>query len=193
MTYKNAILSCIMLLTLGAALWTSLFTFKQKTMGSHATDVAHTPVLPDAYMEEVNTTIMDKQGKIKMKVFTPKMQHFSQNDRSYLTAPLITLYRHTAQPWYISAKTAIAFQGMTQIDFWQQVVIHHPGDESSPETIIKTTKLSVLPDKQIAATAAAITMNQPNLTIDAIGMHADMDKGNIKLLSAARGEYAPNR
>ncbi|MCW5582746.1 MAG: LPS export ABC transporter periplasmic protein LptC, partial [Gammaproteobacteria bacterium] len=62
----------------------------------------------------------------------------------------------------------------------------------SPATLIKTPTLSVQPNKQIAETNDLITLIQPNLVVKSTGMYADMNTGNIKLLSQARGEYVPN-
>ena len=50
----------------------------------------------------------------------------------------------------------------------------------------------VHPNEQTAETNALITLYQPNITVNAIGMTANIDTGDIKLLSQARGEYAPN-
>ena len=135
--------------------------------------------------------IMDKQGKPHMKIETPKMVHFSENDSSELTTPQLTIYRKSPQPWFITSKFAKATQGIQHVDFWEDVTVHHAADLASPATIIKTPKLRVYPHDQTAETDALITLIQPNIVVKATGMIADMNAGSIKLLSQARGEYAP--
>ncbi|MBV9576025.1 MAG: LPS export ABC transporter periplasmic protein LptC, partial [Gammaproteobacteria bacterium] len=75
---------------------------------------------------------------------------------------------------------------------WNNVTIHHAADVNNPATLIKTSTLTVYPNKKLAQTNAFITMIQPSLLVKAIGMQADMNTGDIKLLTQARGEYVPN-
>ncbi|MBA3660694.1 MAG: LPS export ABC transporter periplasmic protein LptC [Gammaproteobacteria bacterium] len=186
MIYKNALLLFFSLLVISIALWTTILSLKRKT------PVTLSKVSkPDAYMENVIAQIMDKQGKLKMKIVTPKVVYYSDKNISHLTTPTITLYRRSTWPWYISSKTAEAIDGIERINFYEDVAIQHPADQSNPATLINTTTLVVFPNKQIAQTEAAITFCQPNLKVTAKGMFADMDKGSIKLLAETRGEYAP--
>jgi lipopolysaccharide export system protein LptC len=143
-------------------------------------------------MENITAVIMDKQGKPSLKIVTPKMVHYAANDTTHLTSPKLTLYRKSPQPWFITAAFAKATQGIENVNFWDNVVVKHAADNSSPSTLIKTSTLMVHPNQQIAETHDVITLLQPNLVINATGMHADMNTGDIKLLSAARGEYVPN-
>lgn len=187
MRYKNTFISFSLMLILGFAMWMTM------TSHHHHTDNATTTAqLPDGYMEGVVAFIYDKQGKPSMKVITPKLIHYAEGDTSHLTSPNLTLYRKSPQPWYITANFAKSTLGAENVDFWDDVNIQHAGDITSPATVIKTTKLTVHPNKKIAETEDLITMIQPNLVVKATGMHADMNTGDIKLLSEARGEYAPS-
>lgn len=186
MIYRNTILTFLSLITLACALWISLFNPK------HNNFTTPTTTLSDAYMENVTATIMDKQGKVKMKIDTPRLLHYKENDLSKLYKPQVILYRNSTHPWFITAQKATALQGINQVDFINEVVIHHPADEGSPATLIRTKLLSVFPEEQIARSDQVVSMEQPNLRINATGMYADIGKGDIKLLSATRGEYVPN-
>lgn len=185
MTYKN-ILRVGFIAIFGLAIWTTLLSLRP-----HADTTLQTANLPDGYMEGVVALILDKQGKPSMKVETPRMVHYANEDTSHLTSPHLTLYRKSPQPWYITAKFGKATQGSENVDFWENVHIQHAADFDSPNTEIQTTKLTVHPNKKTAKTNEHITMIQPNLTVNAIGMEADMNTGDIKLLSEARGEYVP--
>jgi len=146
---------------------------------------------PDAYMENVTAIILDKFGKVTMKIITPKMVHYSKNDTTDFTDPQLTLYHKSPNPWFIESKTAKAWHGIDNVVFKDDVTIHHPADYNNPATVIKTTTLTVHPNEKLAETTEPITMIQPNSVMKAIGMQADMDSGNIKLLSQAQGEYVP--
>lgn len=186
-TFKNTAIALILLATLGIALWTSLLSYQQSARPAASAGDS----LPDAFMEEVTAVIMDTQGKPRMKIVTPKMVHYLKQDMTQLETPQLTLYRKSPQPWYVTSKTATATDGIENVVFNDNVVIHRPADQNTPATLIQTPTLTVYPAKQLAETSAVIKLIQPNIIIKAIGMHADMNTGDIKLLSEAQGEYVP--
>lgn len=150
------------------------------------------PDQPDAFMENVAATIMNKLGQPALKVETPHMVHYTENDKTELTTPHVVIYRQSPQPWHINANHAVASPGISNITFWDNVIIHHLADSDNPVTTMRTSKLTILPDSQIAKTAEAVTVTQPDTTVHAIGMLANWDDGTVKLLSQAREEYVPN-
>lgn len=186
MTYK-AIFSFALIAILGLVALAT-FTFYRPAI-SIATKTAS---LPDAIMEDVTALIMDKQGKPTMKVITPKLIHFTADDTTHFTTPQLIFYRKSPKPWYVTSKYARATQGIENVHFSNDVIVHHAADDRNPATLIKTTQLTVHPNQQTAETDEFITLIQPNITVKATGMFADMNTGDIKLLSQARGEYEPN-
>lgn len=186
MPYKNILLSCFLILAAGLATWLTLIHLQGQPL------IQPIKATPDAIMEEMNATIMNKQGKVSMKIMTPKMTHYANDDTADLINPAITVYRNSLQPWYITSKYARTMNGMEKIDFWNDVIVHHYADLHNPATLIKTPSLTFYPDKQTAETRALITLIQPNIVVKGAGMYTDMKTGYVKLLSDARGEYAPN-
>jgi lipopolysaccharide export system protein LptC len=185
MTYKNVALGLALAVAIVSAAWVTLSYRNQSALMTQAT------ALPDAYMEDVVAIIMNKQGKINMKIVTPKIIHYSENDLAQFTTPELTIYRKSPQPWYVTSEHAKTVNGTDKIDFWENVVIHHSADSNNPATLIKTTSLVVHPTSQTAETIDPISLIQPNLIVNGIGMFADMSTGYVKLLSKARGEYVP--
>ncbi len=176
----------MMILAVGAAILITL------TNQSGSSNHKNESLIPDAYMENVNAVILDKLGKVTMKIVTPKMIHYAKDDTTDFIDPQITLYHKSPNPWFIASKTAKAWHGIDNLVFNTDVTIHHPADYNNPATLIKTTTLTVHPNERTAETAEPITMIQPNSIMKAVGMQADMDSGNIKLLSQAQGEYVPD-
>ena len=187
MVYSYKLVSVLMLALIGLTLLVTLSPF-----GADHKTVAPLSDLPDAFMENVTVLIFDKQGKPKMKIAAPKMVHYTNNDTTQLNVPTITLYRQSPQPWYITSHYAEAKHGADQVDFRDNVVVQHAADINAPATIIKTETLTILPNIEIAETQDAITMTQPNIVIHGIGMRANIQSGDIQLLSQARGEYVPS-
>lgn len=187
MTYRHTFLALFIMATVAALIWSSYFSD-----GRNKVLVKMVDNLPDAFMEDVVSIILDKEGKPKMKIETPKMVHFSKDDTTRLFLPHLTLYRDSPEPWYITSRFAKASQGIETVNFWENVEVEHSADLNSPKTTIKTTTLTVYPNKKTAETKDLITMIQPNMTVNATGMFADMNSGDIRLLSRARGQYVPD-
>lgn len=186
MRYKNHVLSSVLFIAIGLAAW---FTLSYR---GHTNDTAEPSASPDAYMEGVTAIIMDPQGKMTMKIVTPKVTHYNSLDRAEFTDPQLTIYRKSSQPWYVTSIHAKTTNGLDNIDFWDDVVIHHSADRNNPATLIKTTHLTVHPNEQTANTDDPITMIQPNIVVKGVGMLANMNSGDVKLLKESRAEYVPS-
>lgn len=185
LTFKNMFISLLLMIAVCLSSWSLL--------SKHAKpDATIDPSLPDAYMEDVTAITMNNFGKPTLKLITPKMIHFASNDTTNIFSPKITVYRKSPNPWLINANFAKATQGINQILFWDNVVIYHPADKDDPLTTMKTSSLTVFPNKQVATTTKPVTITQPNTTINAIGMLADLNIGIVKLLSQTKGEYVPS-
>ena len=144
-------------------------------------------------MENVVATMINDEGKRTVLIESPKMIHYSENDTTEIQAPHITVYRDSPEPWRIHSDFAKASNGTDKIYFWNHVEIHHATDTATPATTMKTDSLTVFPKENIAQTEDAIIVLQPDTTIHAIGMMANLNDGVVKLISAARGEYVPKR
>ncbi len=186
LTIRNSLISVLLLLAIGLSTW-SIFIAnhsKQRAINDESNP-------PDAIMDNVVALILNKQGLPSLKVVTPQMVHHMDNDTTDIITPHVTIYRRSPNPWYINSDKAIASQGITQIIFSGNVVIHHLADTENPTTTMQTVALTVFPDKQTAETNQAVTIEQPDTVVHAIGMLANMNNGTVKLLSQAKGEYAP--
>lgn len=187
MNTKSFFVSATLLTIIGLAIWTTMLsmhpTLTKSTIPSS---------LPDAYMEDVTALIMNKEGKLTLKIETPQLTHYKENDKTDFIEPTLTLFKESVQPWHITAKFAQATQGIDNVSFWDHVNIHHAADKNHPDTQINTASLTVHPNLKTAETRDLITMVQPDLKVNAIGMHANMNTGDVVLLSQAKGEYAPN-
>jgi lipopolysaccharide export system protein LptC len=180
------LITLLLVLAIGLSSWSILISKKKPS---------HKPVkpgTPDAYMENVVATIIDKTGVQVLRIESPKMTHYTQDDTTDITTPHITFFRQSPEPWHINSEYAKATQGIEQILFWNHVVIHHNEDIAAHTTTMKTESLTVFPSKKIASTQDAVLITQPDTTIHAIGMWANLNDGVVKLLTDTKGEYAPH-
>lgn len=185
---RNLTIGLLLLVAAGLSVWSIINTKPTAPLLSASNAHQH----PDAIMEGVTTIVINKEGKPSLKIETPKMIHFAENDTTEITTPHVTVYRQSPKPWTIDALHARAVNGIDQINFWDNVVIHHFDDKVNPTTTMQTASLTIFPDKQIAQTDQAVVLIQPDTTIHAVGMLANLDQGTVKLMSQTRTEYVPN-
>lgn len=185
LTLKNIIIGLLLFLAIGLSAWSIYLSTNKKPF------VIADPSKPDAFMENVSAILINKQGLPYLKIKSPKMIHYKHNDTTDIDTPRITVYRQSPEPWYVDSDYAKATQGIEKIFFWKNVIIRHSNDLKAPTTTMQTDSLTVYPSKQIAETTDAVLVLQPNTTIQAIGMFANLKDGTVKLLANARGEYVP--
>lgn len=185
LTLKNVTITVLLLLAVSLSSWSIFMSKKPRIISSAKASE------PDAFMENVIATIINKEGVRTLLVESPRMVHYAENDATVIESPHITVYRDSPEPWHINAVFAKATQGMDKIYFWKDVVIHHSTDNKTPVTTFKTDTLTVFPHEQIATTNDHVILTQPETVVHAVGMMANLKDGEVKLLSQARGEYVP--
>jgi lipopolysaccharide export system protein LptC len=183
---KNTTISFLLMFAIGLSAWSIMIANPSKSI--HTED---DPSRPDSFMQDIVATMFNKDGKPTLRLIAPQLTHFPENNLTHIVTPRVTIFRTSPQPWYIDADYADAKNGIDEIRFWSNVQIRHPADTENPKTSMNTESLSVFPDQQIASTKDAVTFVQPDTTVHAIGMLANLSDGTIKLLSQAKGEYAP--
>jgi len=186
MTLKNRAIGVLLLLAISLSCWSIIASHPL-----HKNVFQNDPKTADAIMEDVIATVYNKLGEPSFKLTTPKMVHYPENDSTDITTPRVTLFRQSPQPWHIDADYAKTKNGITEILFWQNVNIHHAADTENPNTSLLTDALTIFPDQQIVKTDQPVVFTQPETTIHAVGMLADLNDNTIKLLSQTQGEYAP--
>lgn len=186
LTLKNTMIALLLVLAVGLSSWSILLSKKANITASGSSS------RPDAFMENVTATIINKEGLRSLLIESPRMVHYAENDTTVIESPHITVYRDSPEPWHINADNAKATQGTNKIFFWSNVIIHHPYDDSTPVTTFKTATLTVYPQQKMAQTADEVTLSQPESVVHAVGMMANLNDGEVKLLSQARGEYVPS-
>jgi lipopolysaccharide export system protein LptC len=185
LTLKNIVITILLILATAFSAWSIIISHPGKL------DFQNDPKQIDSYMEEVQATTYNKQGQPALKITTPKMVHYPENNTTYITTPRVVIYRQSPQPWFVDSDYAKATNGMDSILFWSNVNIHHLADPENPNTTLRTNTLTIFPNQQIAQTNEAVTFVQPNTTVHAVGMLANLDVGTVKLLSQTQGEYDP--
>jgi len=146
---------------------------------------------PDAIVSGLNVRQFNEKGELIHHLKTSLLTHIPENDKHYLLKPLILAAEEKQPVWKIESEQAVAVNGGDQIHFTKKVVIHQKADNKTPARTIRTEAITYYPQTKKAVTPLLVTMEQPGISIQSIGMNAWLDEKKVQLLHQARGRYVP--
>jgi lipopolysaccharide export system protein LptC len=184
MTKRTLILSTTLIGALIFSAW-----LIHKTTSEPSTLAQNLPDRPDAFMINATYLGMDENGNLHNQIYLPKMTHYIKNNTSEFTDPQIIIYGKNHEPWLITAKFGQSKFGVEEVQLWKNVKIHQPAGPKNRELTITTSSLTFFPKHQSASTDEAITIAQPGAVVNSVGLRANLNKGEVQLLSRAKGVY----
>lgn len=149
------------------------------------------PNWPDSFAKNVTVTVMNDTGKPQYQFSSPEIFHYTVNDRTVFSSPILLFYQANQPAWRGTAEHGEAFQGDNKVTLWGNVFFSQSKGPANPETHIQTQLLTLYPEMRMATTSEYISAIQPYASISGIGMKMDMNAHTIDLLSAVQGMYLP--
>lgn len=154
---------------------------------------AHTlSTTTDMIVNHLTVHQFDTEGRLANYIQTPLMHHIAENNTHWLKTPHIIVSQQNQPAWEIHAQQATALYGGQQITFNQNVVIHQGKDKNTQESTLTTETITYFPKDKLAKTPLDITYERAGNIVQAKGMEAYLSEKRVKLLSQARGTYAPS-
>lgn len=184
MTKRTFFLATILIF----ALIFSGYLIRQIT-SNRATAAHNSTDTPDSFMVNATYLRMDQNGNLHNKIFVTKMLHYTNNNMSDFTNPKVIIYGKDQSPWNITANYGQSEAGIEKVYLWNNVKIHQAASTNNSEMTITTTKLTIFPQTQSAETDQPITIIQPGEQVNSVGLKANLQKGEVQLLSQAKGVY----
>lgn len=187
MTYfsgKNLILTLLLL----AALATSAWLARQSFLSIDDSNISQ-PTTPDAFMTEARFIGFDDQGQWSNRINSPKVIHYPEQDTAVFDKPQMVARAQDQLTWIITADHGTSRQGLSVVDLADNVQVQRINDLSHKVVTLTTTALRTYPKQKLAHTNQPVTIIQPGSTVHSIGLAADLNKGEIQLLSQVHGTY----
>jgi len=144
---------------------------------------------PDSIVYNIHISHFDETGKLAIKINSPQLIHYKRDDQSYFTKPRITIFNTKKAPWFISSEKGEAINGDSRVTLINNVNLHQPASSNNQATTILTNRLNFVPKQEVANTAEKIQLFQPGVMIKSVGMHADLKKSKVKLLSKVQARF----
>lgn len=144
---------------------------------------------PDAYMVNAVATVFNPDGKVSMKLVSPRVTHYPNNIINFVT-PHITIFSATGSPWQVDADYGQTLNQSNLINFWSHVqIVRAQSAENKPVTIL-TPVLAYHADKKLAESGESVVFTQtPGNVMHATGFRAHLDTNNVELLANVNGIY----
>lgn len=147
---------------------------------------------PDAYMMNAFYLRTNEKGLRDVILFAPEVTHYKFQDSSEFKNPQITVFKN-GDEWHITSKKAKGVQGASTFYFYDNVRVHQLPNKYNAGSVLLTQSLTVFPKKNLVTTRDFVTIEQPGVKINAVGLKGDLDSGNITLLSKTRSQYDPKQ
>lgn len=143
----------------------------------------------DSYMLNITKTDFGKQGNKIHSLDAIEARHFNRGNRLELDKPNLISYRQNTSdhPWHMTSEKGTIYKGGVRAVFQGNVYAWQTVNNGKNE--LRTDKLVVFPDKHTAETKSRVTITTPKGKTTGVGMKADMNKEQFKLLSRVKGVH----
>lgn len=180
----------LVLAVLGVSSWLLADFFEQEFQDSDVTLVAHSPdYFSNGYYKKEMTT----QGLLKNELTADKMIHYSDDGKTHLERPVMTLYNSDTPPWVIKSE-----KGVLEADGDHLLLAGHVFISRDAKKKRRLFKINSLDLKVVLSTSYAETdqwaevFDGVNKT-EGVGMEAFfVEPVRIKFLSKVKGRYEFN-
>jgi lipopolysaccharide export system protein LptC len=180
---------------------TALAYYSLNSLGNKASNQADTP---DSFMQEVNFTRYDAQGIWESRFYTPHTVHYPKQNTAIIDRPRLTSRGGAAQAdaantphpkeednliWVITAQHGNSQDDGKIIYLTGQVQIQRIDQTTKKTATMSTSALTAYPKQKYLETDQPVRIVQPGSTIDSVGFTANLNSGDIHLLSKTDSTY----
>ena len=142
----------------------------------------------DFYVVGARTVQFQDDGKLHYRMTADKLEHVKSTDITLIDAPKLELYRGTELPWEVTSQRAEVSPGGVEVELIDDVRIARTDAKNRP-TVITSSRMTVIPDKEYAQTEQAVRIVAANGVTTAQGMKAYLNDGRMLLQSNVRGQH----
>lgn len=198
---QNLIKTLLLTFLIAGAFMGSWLFIQKKTKQRQVQSVVISKGKPDGFTNKVVYRDIDQEGHLKNQLTSAQLTHFPQEDSAQFKLPQFVLHGgegkqkndsfSSKMPWVITAKRAETLKGNKVIKLYGNVSIDKAGDAKDPEKHLRTEELTFYPKENRLETQHPVVLWQPDATIHATGLIADLNKDVVHFLSHTQIIYKP--
>ena len=152
---------------------------------------------PDIYIEGFRAVVLDSAGRPVQTIAGKRAEHFGDDQTTEFVQPMLALteagkpaFRVTASQGKLSAdRKDVYFSG--NVLAIREAGPTKPGESPTGPVKVSTQYLHVIPEREIARTDKAVTIEEPRGIIRSTGLELDNKTKTLKLRSAVSGTMQP--
>jgi len=146
------------------------------------------PSEPDSFVVDSFYRTWDKQGNLELKLTSPRIEQFEENNRAILEQPKARVYGEPdSPPWIIEADQGSLRQTKGLLYLTGDVVVTQRSEDS--EVTLTTEALTLNNRENTVYTDQPVTITEPFGVTQATGMKAWVDQRILELNSRVEGQY----
>lgn len=142
---------------------------------------------PDVFVEGVSLTRTDASGEPIFQMSAQSMQHFPFDGSSKFEQPRLISLDSAKPKVTLTADQAIASANGEQTVLTGNVVLERQSGPEKPQLVVRTERITLLSENQIARTDAKVQIEQGNARLTGTGMEFDNLSRDLNLSSQVRG------
>jgi len=153
---------------------------------------------PDIYVEGFRAVELDAQGRARQLIAGKRALHFGDDQTTEISQPVLSQTEAGKPTFRITAQKGTLSGDRKEVSFSGSVVAVReagptkPGEAPSGPVTVSTEYLHVVPDKELASTDKAVTIEEPRGIIRSVGLTLDNKAKTLKLKSAVSGTMQPH-
>lgn len=146
---------------------------------------------PDYLLKEFEVVSLNEEGKEAFTLRAPLLKRRPDDKTMTLNTPLFLFPDKQGAYWQARSKTAWVSAKAEEVRMRGDVSIDSPVDDPRPVSM-KTARLNVFPDKDVASTPDLVTITQPGLILRGRGFQTNLKTKRYEFKSQVRTTYEPS-
>lgn len=187
MRVPSATLFPLLVMALLAGLTWWLERASQPDDGSSHRPLRHDP---DFYVENFTLRRFDTNGRLQHDLTAVRMLHYPDDQTTEVFSPKLNYYGTGKTT--VTARSAWLDKGGEHVRLDDDVRVVRAGAGGTPDTVITTSVMHVVPDDEIAHTDAPVTITQGESVIHGVGLKANNKTQIAELFGPVRGTIHRN-
>jgi lipopolysaccharide export system protein LptC len=153
---------------------------------------------PDIFVEGFRAVELDARGHPRQLIAGKRALHFGDDQTTEISEPLLSQTEMDKPAFRITANKGTLSGDRKQATFTGNVrAIREagptkPGEAPAGPVTVTTEYLHVVPDKEVATTDKAVTIEEPRGIIRSVGLTLDNKAKTLKLRAGVSGTFQPS-
>ncbi len=152
---------------------------------------------PDIFVEGFRAVTLDAQGRATQTIAGTRARHYGDDQTTEFEAPMLALTEAGKPAMRVTAERGTLSGDRKDVRFSGHVrAVRDAGPAAAGQgptgpIVVTTESLQVMPDREIARTDEAVTIEEPRGIIRSVGLELDNKARTLKLKSGVNGTLQP--